>query len=97
VVDRKNVDSLAVVCDAVTGAALISVSHAEHWQSTFAYLRAVPSSDALVSANVGVVGDGALVLPAILGDEAVRAIGAGYGGEGAVLVIIAGVVGDCGG
>jgi hypothetical protein len=97
VVDRKNVDSLAVVCDAVAGAALKQPLVVLVNGSGCAYLVAVPSGDALVSANVGVAGNLALVLPAVLGDEAVCAIRAGYGGEGSVLVIVAGVVGDCDG
>jgi hypothetical protein len=97
VVDRKNVDGLAVVCDTVAGAALNCSLAVLCVGIGFAYLVAVPSGDALVSANVGVAGNLALVLPAVLGDEAVYAVRAGYGGEGAALVIVADVVRDCGG
>lgn len=43
---------------------------------------------------MGEVGYGALGLVAVAGDEAVGAVGAGDGGQGAGGVIVAGVVGD---
>lgn len=43
---------------------------------------------------MGEVGDGALGLVAVAGDEAVGAVGARDGGQGAGGVIVAGVVGD---
>lgn len=43
---------------------------------------------------MGEVGDGALGLVAVAGDEAVGAVGARDGGHGAAGVIVAGVVGD---
>lgn len=76
-VDGEHVDGLAVVRQAVAGAAL----------------GGVPAGDALVATEVGRL-DGALGLPAVLGDEAVGAVGAGNGRHGAACVIVAGVVGD---
>lgn len=43
---------------------------------------------------MGEVGDGALGLVAVAGDETVGAVGAGNGCQGAGGVIVAGVVGD---
>ena len=77
VVDGKDVDGLALVGDAVAGAAL----------------GGVPAGDALVATEVGGL-DVALGLPAVLGDEAVGAVRAGDGGEGAAGVVVAGIVGD---
>lgn len=45
---------------------------------------------------MGEVGDGALGLVAVAGDETVGAVGAGDGRQGTGGVIVAGVVGDCG-
>ena len=59
-----------------------------------AALGGVPAGDALVATEVGRL-DVALGLPAVLGDEAVGAIRAGDGGQGAARIIIASVVGDC--
>lgn len=54
---------------------------------------AVPG-DHVGAADEAEVRDLALRLPAVLGDETVRAVGAGDGGEGAGGVVVAGVIGD---
>ena len=79
VVDSKNIDSLAVVCDAIAGSALC----------------AVPALNTHVASDTGEASDGALVLPAVLGDQTILAIRAGNGGERAASIIVASVVGDC--
>lgn len=61
------------------------------------YARRVPSTDGIDTSNVGEVADLALSLPAVLGDEAVGAVGARDGGQGAGAVVVAGVVGDADG
>lgn len=61
------------------------------------YLVAVPAGDGGAAADVGEVGDVALRLPAVARGEAVGAVGAADGGEGAGGVVVAGVVGDCAG
>jgi len=55
----------------------------------------VPARDGLRTANVRELGDLALGLPLVLCDEAVFAVGAGDGCEGAAGFTVAGVVGDC--
>lgn len=79
VVDGEDVDALAGVLELPAGAAL----------------GRVPAGDGLGSADVGELGDGALRLPALAGNEAVLAVGARHGGQGAGAVVVAGVVGDC--
>lgn len=58
------------------------------------YARGVPAGNLGGTADVGEVGDGALGLVAVAGDEAVGAVGARDGDHGAAGVIVAGVVGD---
>lgn len=81
VVDGKDVDLLAVVLKAVAAAAV----------------GGVPAGNDVHTANVGELGDVALLLPAVLGDEAVGAVRAGNGSHGARGVIVASVVRDGGG
>jgi len=76
VVNGQDVDGLAVVGDAVASAALIRV----------------PAWDADVAADVGEFGDGALGLPAVLGNEAIRAVGARDGRHGTAAIVVASVV-----
>lgn len=78
-VDSKDVDRLAVVSDGPAGAAA----------------GRVPAGHGLDAADVGEVRDLRLEVPVVLGHEAVGAVGAGDDGEGAVAVVVAGVVGDC--
>jgi len=55
-------------------------------------LSTVPASNSLITANVWEVWDLTLSLPAVLGDEAVSSVGAGYIIQRSRGVIIAGVV-----
>lgn len=56
----------------------------------------VPAPDGGGASDVGELGDLALRLPVVAGDEAVGAVGAGDGCQGTRAVVVAGVVGDCG-
>ena len=78
-VDGEDVDALALVGELPAGAALVRV----------------PARDGLGTADVRELGDLALGCPAVLGDQAICAVGAGDLGERAGAVVIAGVVGDC--
>lgn len=78
VVDGEDVDLLALVLEAVADAAL----------------GRVPAGDGGGAADVGEALDLTEGVPAVLGDEAVRAIGAGQLREGAGGDVVAGVVGD---
>lgn len=78
VVDSQDVDGLALVRDGPAGTAV----------------GRVPAGHLLDAADVGEVPDLRLEVPAVLGDEAVCAVGAGDDGHGAVGVVVAGVVGD---
>jgi hypothetical protein len=80
VVDGQDVDGAAAPAQLPAGAALVRV----------------PARDLGGAADVGEVGDGALGLVAVAGDEAVDAVGARDGCHGAAGVVVAGVVGDCG-
>lgn len=78
VVDGEDGDGLAVVLELPAGAAG----------------GRVPALDGLDAADPRVPRDLALGLPAVVGDEAVGAVGAGDAGEGAGAVVVANVVGD---
>lgn len=78
-VDGQDVDRLALVGHGPAGTAV----------------GRVPAADLLDAADVGEVLDLRLEVPAVLGDEAVGAVGARDDGERAVGVIVASVVGDC--
>lgn len=58
------------------------------------HARRVPAGDLGGAADVGELGDGALGLVAVAGDQAVGAVGARDGRQGAGGIIVAGVVGD---
>jgi hypothetical protein len=58
------------------------------------YARGVPATNSLGAADVGELRDLALRLPPVLGDQAVGAVRAGHGREGATAVIVPGVIGD---
>lgn len=55
----------------------------------------VPASNSLITTNVWEVWDLTLSLPAVLGDEAVCSVGAGYDSQRSRGVVIAGVVRYC--
>ena len=58
-------------------------------------MSTVPASNPLITANVWKVWDLTLSLPAVLGDEAVSSVGAGYIIQRSGGVVIAGVVRYC--
>jgi hypothetical protein len=60
------------------------------------YLCAVPAFDTHVSSNAGEASNGALALPAVLGDQTVGAIWARNRGKRAAGIIVASVIWDCG-
>jgi hypothetical protein len=60
------------------------------------YLCAVPACNTHVSSNAGKASDGALVLPAVLGDQTVGTIWARNRGKRAAGIIVAGVIWNCG-
>lgn len=102
VVNGQDVDGLAVVGDAVASAALSwarmrwLVADYENTHGFIpAYLIRVPAWDADVAADVGEFGDGALGLPAVLGNEAIRAVGARDGRHGTAAIVVASVVANC--
>lgn len=64
-------------------------------RGSWTHVGRVPAGDGLDAADVGEPLDLLLGLPAVLGDEAVGAVGAADGREGAGAVVVAGVVGDC--
>lgn len=78
-VDGKDVDALALVCELPAGAAR----------------RGVPTGYGLGAADVGELWDVALGLPAVPSDQAVLAVGASDGGKRSGGLIVSGVVGDC--
>lgn len=78
-INSQNVDALALVLQLPASAAFLGV----------------PAGDGLGAADVGEAWNLALGVPAVLCDEAVLAVGAGEGCEGARGLIVAGVVGDC--
>lgn len=55
-------------------------------------MSTVPTSNSLIAANVWEVWDLTLSLPAVLGDEAVSSVRAGYISQRSRSVVIAGVV-----
>lgn len=59
------------------------------------HLSTVPTSNSLIAANVWEVWDLILSLPAVLGDEAVSSVRAGYIIQRSRSVVIAGVVRYC--
>lgn len=79
VVNSQDVDGLAAVCELPAGTAA----------------GGVPASNSLDTTNVWEARDLALGLPVVSGDEAVGAIGARDGSQGARCVIVAGIVRDC--
>lgn len=101
VVDGQDVDGAATVAQLPASSALRGqVSFPVHISSSIGraydktHARGVPAGDLGGAADVGEVGDGALGLVAVAGDEAVGAVGARDGRHGAAGVIVAGVVGD---
>lgn len=99
VINGEHVDCLARwgVGDAVACAALQSTSLAmtKHAKERGPYHWAVPPTNALVAANVGVVWNVSLRLPTLPRDQTIDAVGARHGSQGTALVIVAGVIGDC--
>jgi hypothetical protein len=84
-VNGKNVDGLAVICNAVASSTLIYISDERRREITgYTYLRAVPAGNAHVSTNVRESRDRALSLPAVLGDQSVG-------------IVVTGIVADCAG
>ena len=61
------------------------------------YVRRVPTSNGIAAAEVREAFVVALDGPPVASCETVDAVGAGDDGEGTLVVVVAGVVGDCGG
>lgn len=78
VVNSQNIDGLAVVCDAVAGAAL--------W--------GVPACNSLITTNARERRNVALCVPSVSGDESVRTVGARQSIQRTATVIVPSVVGD---
>lgn len=59
------------------------------------YLWGIPTTDPLIASDVRIAWDVALFTPAIVGDQTVRSVGAGYYAQRAAGVVIASIVGHC--